>query len=204
MLYLDIVNALFFDEELFLYYSPSTFDIGICDKNNINIHNNTYIFLSLFVMAATSFFATFDRTYVNGFHIFAMIAGIACSILIFAVFMTSLVRLRLHIIFVVIFFTLNFACAGSILISAWKMNQEYMSIQAIVCIVIGIIIVLAQFVTILNPRLTLNIKAEEQVNENGEKVMVRPKWVVIAFTEWFHIFLFIMNMINITILTFIP
>lgn len=46
MLYIDIVNALFFDEELFLYYSPSTFDIGICDKNHIDIHNNTYIFLS--------------------------------------------------------------------------------------------------------------------------------------------------------------
>jgi len=46
LLYIDIVNALFFDEELFLYYSPSTFDIWICDKNHINIHNNTYIFLS--------------------------------------------------------------------------------------------------------------------------------------------------------------
>ncbi len=46
LLYIDIVNALFFDEDLFLYYSPSTFDIWICDKNHINIHNNTYIFLS--------------------------------------------------------------------------------------------------------------------------------------------------------------
>ena len=54
----------------------------------------------------------------------------------------------------------------------------------------------------LNPRLTLNFKAEEKINDNGEKIYVRPKWVVFAFTEWMNIILFILNIINITIFTF--
>lgn len=54
-LYLDMINALFFDEELFFYYSPSTFDIWICDKNHINIYNHTYIFLSFSNLVRTLF-----------------------------------------------------------------------------------------------------------------------------------------------------
>ena len=162
----------------------------------------TYMFLLLFVFASMGLFITFDMTYKNGYHIFSLISGIACSLLIVAMFMVPLTRLRLHTILAIIFFTLNFACAASIFISAWRSNQEYNTPLKIICLVIGGLIILTQFVAILNPRMTLNFKAEEKVNEKGEKVMVRPKWVVFAFTEWLNIILFIINMINITILTF--
>ena len=162
----------------------------------------TYMFLLLFVFACMGFFITFDMSYTNGYHIFALISGIACSLLIVALFMIPLTRLRLHVILAIIFFTLSFACAGSIFISAWRSNQEYLHPIKIVCLVLGGIILLTQFGSMLNPRMTLNFKAEEKINENGEKVMVRPKWVVFAFTEWLNIILFIINMINITILTF--
>ena len=160
------------------------------------------MFLLLFAFATIGFFVTFDLTYKNGYHIFALISGIACALLIVSVFMIPLTRLRLHIIMAVLFFTLSFANSASIFISAWKSNQELFGPLKIVCLAIGGTIILAQFVLILNPRMTLNFKAEEKTNENGEKVMVRPKWVVLAFTEWLNIILFILNMINITIFTF--
>ncbi len=162
----------------------------------------TYMFLLLFAFSCIGLFVTFDRTYVNGYHIFAMISGIICSLLIIALFMVPLTRLRMHAILGIIFFTLNFACAASIFIAVWKSNQEYLTPLKIVCLVIGGLIIMTQFGSILNPRMTLNFKAVEKVNENGEKVMVRPKWVVLAFTEWLNIILFIINMINITIYTF--
>lgn len=200
---LIVSSVLIYRRRMNVTYSiKNMFPFEFTYKADFKSNFYSYMFLLLFVMASIGLFATFDRSYVNGYHIFSMIAGIACSILIVALFMVPLIRLRLHVLLTVLFFTLNFFSAGSILISAWKSNQEYFSAVKIVCIVIGIIIVLSQFVIILNPKMTLNFKAKEEVNEKGEKVMVRPKWVVFAFSEWANIILFILNMINITILTY--
>ena len=200
---LVVVSPLLYKRRIGVKYSfKNMFPFELNYKSVIRENFYTYLFIALFVMASIGLFATFDLTYTNGFHIFAMIAGIICSLLIVGIFMVPLINLRLHVIFASLFFTLNFACSASILISAWKSNQEYFSALKIVCIVIGFIIIILGFASIINPKMTLDIRAEEQINENGEKVMVRPKWVVLAFTEWLHIILFIINMINITILTF--
>ena len=96
----------------------------------------TYIFLALFTLTSAGFFATFDMTYSNGFLIFAMIAGIISSILIFTLFIVPLTSLRFHLILAVLLFVLNFASAGSVLIAAWKSHQEYTQPIKIVVIVL--------------------------------------------------------------------
>lgn len=184
------------------YSLKNMFPFEFTYKSDFKTNFYTYMFLLLFVFACIGFFVTFDMTYKDGYHIFTLISGVACSLLMVAIFIVPLTSLRLHVILAIIFFTLNFACVGSAFISAWRSNQEYFSAVKIVSLVIGGAILLVQFGSILNPKMTLNFKAEEKINENGEKVMVRPKWVVLAFTEWLHIILFIINMINITILTF--
>ena len=184
------------------YSIKNMFPFEFTYKSDFKNNFYTYMFLLLFVFASMGFFITFDMTYKDGYNIFILISGIACSLLLIVMFIVPLTRLRLHVILAVIFFTLNFACAGAVFISAYRSNQEYFSVVKIICLVIGGLILLVQFGSILNPRMTLEIKAEEKVNEQGEKVMVRPKWVVFAFTEWLNIILFIINMINITILTF--
>ncbi len=200
---LFVASSLLYRRRMKITYSiKNMFPFEFTYKADFKENFYTYLFLLLFVFASIGFFATFDRTYSNGYHIFVLIAGSICSLLIIAMFMVPLTRLRLHTILAVIFFTLNFAIAGSMFIDAWRSNQEYLTPLKIVCLVIGGMILLTQFVSIINPRMTLNFKAEEKVNENGEKIMVRPKWVVLAFTEWLNIILFIINMINITIFTF--
>jgi len=184
------------------YSLKNMFPFEFVYKSDFKTSFYTYMFLLLFVFASIGFFVTFDMTYKNGYHIFILISGIACSLLIVAIFMVPLTRLRLHTILAILFFTLNFACAASLFIAIYKSNQEYFTPVKIVCLVLGGAIILTQFGAILNPRMTLNFKAEEKINENGEKVMVRPKWVVFAFTEWLNIILFIINMINITIYTY--
>ena len=200
---LVVVSPLLYKRRIGVKYSfKNMFPFELNYKSMIKENFYTYLFLALFVMASIGLFATFDTTYSNGFHIFAMISGIACALLIVGIFMVPLTNLRLHIIFASLFLTLNFGSSASMLVSAWKSNQEYMTPLKIVCIVIGMIILVLGFVSIVNPKMTLDIRAEEKIGENGEKMMVRPKWVVLAFTEWIHIILFILNMINITIFTF--
>lgn len=200
---LVVVSPLLYKRRIGVKYSfKNMFPFELNYKSVLKENFYTYLFLALFIMAAIGLFATFDLTYKNGFHIFAMISGIACSLLIVALFIVPLTSLRLHIIFTSLFFTLNFACAASILISVWKSNQEYLTPLKVACIAIGMLILVVGFVSIVNPKMTLDIRAEEKIGDNGEKMMVRPSWVVLAFTEWLHIILFIINMINIAILTF--
>ena len=199
---LIVSSVLIYRRRMNVTYSlKNMFPFEFTYKSDFKNSFYTYLFLLLFVFASIGLFVTFDRTYVNGFHIFTMISGVACSLLIVSIFMVPLTRLRAHVLLTIIFFTLNFFCAGSVVLDAWRSNQEYMQPAKIVCVVIGGLIILTQFAFMFNPKMTLNFKAEEKVNENGEKVMVRPKWVVFAFTEWINIILFIINMINITILT---
>ena len=163
----------------------------------------THIFLALFVMSCIGFYATFQTKYNDGFLIFEMIAGIICSILILLLFYVPLVNLRFHIILVAIFFTLNFADVGAVLISAWRSNQVYVSWASITTMILSILIALLDFALIMNPKLSLDFKPIEVVKENGEKEYLRPKGIVLAFTEWMLIFLFIFNIVNIAISTFI-
>ena len=197
------ISSLLYKRRMNVRYSiRNMFPFEIVYKTTLATNFYTFLFVALFVMSSIGFFATFDISFTNGFNIFAMIAGILSSILIFAIILTPLTNLRLHLIFAVSFFTLNFACSGSILISAWKHNQEVSTPLSIISIGIGIAIVLCQFATMFNPRLSLKFKAEQKIDEKGEVVMVRPKWVVFAFTEWLNIFLMLLNMISITILMF--
>lgn len=178
---------------------PFEFNYKVYFKDNLYTH----IFLALFTMSCIGFFATFQTKYVDGFLIFAMIAGIICSVLVLLLFYIPLVNLRLHIIVVAIFFTLNFADVAAVLISAWRANQIYVSWASVTTIVLSIIIALMDFALIINPKLSLDFKPIEVVKENGEKEYLRPKGIVLAFTEWMLIFLFIFNIVNIAISTFI-
>ncbi len=162
----------------------------------------TYIFIALFVMSGIGFFATSHLSFTNGFLVFCMIAGILSSMALIAIFIVPLTNLRLHVIFAILFYVLNFANSGSLLVAAWKSNKEFFQPIKIVVIVIAALLVVVEFATILNPRMTLDFKAVETVDEKGEKIYVRPKWVVFAFTEWIHLFLFILNIINIVIFSF--
>ena len=200
---LMVVSSLLYKKRMNVKYNiKNMFPFEFTYKSKISENFYTYVFLTLLVLSAIAFFATFDRTYRDGYNIFTMIGGILTSIALFAMFIIPLTNLRLHMIFSVIFYVLNFATAGSNTIHAWKVNSLYSSVVAIIAIVLGIIIAVSQLVLFLNPRMTLDFKAEKVEGENGEVTYVRPKWVVYAFTEWMHIFLFIFNIINITILTF--
>lgn len=200
---LIVAGTLLYKRRINLKYSlknmfPFEFTYKSTPKENLY----TYIFIALFIMSGAGFFATFDLTYKNGFLVFCAIGGILASLAIIALFIVPLTHLRLHLIFAVSFFVLNFANSASLLVAAWKSNQEYMQPIKIVVIVLAIISVLVEFGTILNPRLSLDFRAEETTNEKGEKEYVRPKWVVFAFTEWLHIFLYLLSIISITIFTF--
>ena len=162
----------------------------------------THLILVLFILTSCGFYATFDINYTGGYLLFVMIGGILSSLAIFALFYVPLLRLRSHIIVATLAFTLRLATSGAIFIASWRINQSGMSWASITSIVLSSIVLFIALGLIFNPKLTLNFRAVEAVKENGEKEYLRPKYVVLALSEWILIFLNIFNMLNIVILTF--
>ena len=177
---------------------PFELNYKVYFKDNLYIH----IFVGLFVMASIGFYATFSFDYSNGYIIFIIISGIVSAIMILLLFYIPLANLRFHLIVDAIFFTLSFANVAATLITAWRANQLLISWASVTSIVLSILIALLDFALIMNPKLNLNFKPIEVVKENGEKEYLRPKGIVLAFSEWILIFLYIFNILNITILTF--
>ena len=66
-------------------------------------------------------------------------------------------------------------------------------VLSIIAIVIGIILALTMVILLLNPRATYKIYLDKSVDENGNEVMARPKFIPIAFNEWWAIFTFILS-----------
>lgn len=66
-------------------------------------------------------------------------------------------------------------------------------VLSIIAIVIGIILALTMVILLLNPRATYNIYLDKSVDENGNEVMARPKFIPIAFNEWWAIFTFVLS-----------
>lgn len=162
----------------------------------------TYIFLTLFSVTSIWYFVTFDLSYSDGYLIFTSIAGTIASIILLLLFVIPLTNLRAHTILSVLFFVADFSSTGAILMTALRSNHEYSQPLKIVTIVLSIILIVVGFSLIFNPRLTLDIRAKESVNEQGEKIMVRPKWVLYAFTEWCYIFIFLGNLTCLALLNF--
>lgn len=184
------------------YNVRNMFPFEINYKVNFSLNLYNHLFLVLFIMSSIGFYATFDTTYSNGFLIFTMIGGIISSIVIFLLFYVPLVNLRFHVILDAIFFTIVFATIGSLLIAAWRINQNIISWASVTTIVVSIILAITTFALVMNPKMNLNFKAVEQIDEKGNKTLVRPKGIVLAFSEWILIFIYLINIINIFIFTF--
>ena len=105
--------------------------------------------------------------------------------------------LRTHIIVSTLCMTCAFAMpALNALLGyeAFKVAEvDSTKVLSIIAIVIGIILALTMVILLLNPRATYKIYLDKSVDENGNEVMARPKFIPIAFNEWWAIFTFVLS-----------
>ena len=182
------------------------FDIKNSFPFELNYHSEfkenfyTHILLALYTSICCGFYATLFSKNVNGYFLFILIGGILSSLVIYSLFYIPLLRLKLHIAVDAICFALKLAISGAIIILSYRLIKDNMSWANVTSLVIGSISTLAIVALMINPRLTLDFRSMEVVKENGEKEYVRPKYVVLALSEWLLIFVNIFNMLNIVVL----
>ena len=73
----------------------------------------------------------------------------------------------------------------------------------LIAFVVGAILALAMLVFLLNPKATYKIYYDKVLDEQGNEQMVRPRFIPIAFNEWWSVVTFLLSPIPLIIISFI-
>ena len=167
-----------------------------------NIFVNVFLVLSM--VASIGYFAFFDIKNLSGVVIVILICGLLLSIINFFMFFADLKYIRFHLILLVLQAISAFGLAGSIavlgFISFQKDNSYYLGIVvACLAAILGLFI----FGAMMNPKLNFRLEMVKTITPEGKETLVRPKYFVLAFSEWLFIFSLFISQILLLIL-YIP
>ena len=166
-----------------------------------NFYGNTTLILA--TISFIFFFSTFDLKFTNGFFIMIMISGILASLLFLALVFIPLEYMRLHSIVFIPFLISSFLLATSISIGSFIYNQQIGETSPIpfAIFLLGFVLTLLILVLLLNPKLNLNIRMKETIDEDGSIKYVRPRMITIAFSQWLLFFSLFISEILLFVLT---
>ena len=124
----------------------------------------------------------------NGLLLISLISAVLYTILFVLINFIPLKLLKTHMVFSVLLFVTSFVTPSAIGLTAFRVFQETKSGIAIAIFIVCIVVALFNFGLVMNPKLTLNIKMEVATDEKGNEYYMRPKFIVMAFSEWLAIF----------------
>lgn len=151
--------------------------------------------------SSLAFIETLDQ---NGYLIFALISGILSMVGAILMCFIPLRFLKEHIFFDVIAFIFSLMFSLSLFLycffeiyeapaGANFLSSKY--ILTIVCLIVSILTMLTSFIVIMNPKLTRWGNLKEEIKDDGTKTYIRPKWFVLAFSEWLILILIFINLV---------
>ena len=181
----------------FRSYFPYEFNFE--SKISDNILGNVALILSMFF--SIGLFALGLSYYkTNGYILASVIAGAVYSLLVLAINFIPLKLLRVHFVTMILLFVASFFTPMAMGLTSFNIYQQYKSVYAIVVMVVCFIFGLMNFVLIMNPKLSFDIKMQVAVDEEGSEKYIRPKFIPVAMTEWLMTFLLPVNQILFTLL----
>ncbi len=164
-----------------------------------NFLGNLCLVLSL--LSSIFFFVFFNQDHSNGLLIFSLVSGIMVAIDIGAMIFVPLKYLRSHMALDVFLFAFTFMipCAGAVS-GLFAYNNDHTKIATLVITILLFALTLFLFVIIMNPKLSKWTKMDSVTSEDGTISYVRPKFFVLAFSEWILIFSYFVSQILLLLL----
>lgn len=161
-------------------------------------------FLILFAVSSIGFFTFFDIKHIIGVNLVPAISGSILAICIFFLFFADLKYIRFHMILLILTAISSFVLVSGVALVGFHMfqmdNNDYYSL--VVCI-IAAIFALFIFGVMMNPKLNFKLEMKKAVDVNGNEVLIRPKFFVLAFSEWLFIFSILVSQL-LLLLLYIP
>ena len=172
-----------------------------------NIYGNIALVLS---MLGVIVFYIYKMSNINSnsITIYVLVAlSIITAALIGCLLFMPLQFLRTHIIVSTLAMTLSFAMpALNALLGyeAFRMAEvDYTKALSVIAMVVGAILAVVMIIFLFNPKATYKIYLDKSVDKDGNEVMARPKFIPIAFNEWWAIITYMLSPLPLVILSFI-
>ena len=184
---------------------PYEFNYPSSFKNNI-YGNIAFIVAILSLLSFYIYWLTINGT-TNVTNIMITALAVSMAGFICCLFFMPLQFLRTHMIISTLAMVISLGIPAMV---CFAIMAKYRIVTAqsdqtlcIVGLVLSALLALTMLVFILNPKATYKIYLEKSVNENGQEVMARPKFIPMAFNEWWSIVTFFLSPIGLVIISFI-
>lgn len=176
------------------------YELNYRGKFKDNISGNVSLIISTLCLA--TFFAVFMKHYNNGFYIATLISGALISIASLLLVFVPLTLLKFHLALDLIMFVFTMFANGILATGVFFSYYETPNILFLISGIIASIFTVIIFILIMNPKLSRWANLAPEPNKDGSVSYKRPKYFVLAFSEWTLIILTYLTMIPIFILMF--
>lgn len=175
------------------------YDFRNCFPNELNNYtvtrDNIFGRISLIISAvAIIFFYTtypLDLTsYHFGLAVFASVMGIISAVAMVLIVFVPFLNLKLHLVSDIVLFSSTFMLnIGIAFLALWELRDNTASINILKTIsgVIAFILSLFLIILVMNSKMKEWSKLNEKTSEDGTITHERPRWFVLAYTEWIFI-----------------
>ena len=172
-----------------------------------NIYGNIALVLSL-VGVITFYIYRMSISNSQTITLYVLVAlSIITATLIGCLLFMPLQFLRTHMVVSTLCMTCAFAMpALNALLGyeAFRVNEvDAAKALSVIAIVVGAILAVVMVIFLFNPRATYKIYLDKSVDKDGNEVMARPKFIPIAFNEWWAIITYMLFPLPLVILSFI-
>ena len=152
------------------------------------------VFLLLSSASLVLFFISFFQSMNNyGLTLMSLIAGVLASVMMPFVVFVPVKILKTHLFVDVLFFLTTFLTLGSFGLVMVNEYQLFMQTKSLVMAIIDLTFAFLVFLILMNPKLTHWGDLEEVTNSDGTKYYKRPKYFVLAFSEWLIMFFMLLS-----------
>ena len=136
-----------------------------------------------------------------------MIIAIVFTMILICLVLMPLYYLRTHMTLSVVAMTLSMALPLFNFIFVFSQYKiEVDEVKRILCVtsmVVSGLLALTMMALILNPKLTFKIYLDKGLDSSGNEVLIRPKVIFLALTEWMSIFVYFLSPISILLIALI-
>lgn len=152
-----------------------------------NFYGNTGLILSILGYIGT--YVALLNVSKNGFVIALSICGILASIFMTFIVFIPIGNIKVHVASTAMLFVFNLSSAVLLCLGSYTLFQEFEKVTLQTGFYISLVLTFVSLVVVTNPKLSLRIQAKEKIDEQGNKIYERPKFIPLAVSQWIIIFL---------------
>lgn len=210
-LFFIVFNILFFKKQ-----QKFNFNFRNMFPNELYLYDskkNPYYFISLAIGSAASiasfspltFYYTYaeEATNYTWFIVFIAIVFALTSLSFISLCVIPANYIKIHVTISTIFFCLSLLSSSILAVLFYSFYNNTKEIVPLIFMIIAIVVSLFYLIIIISPKLKYWTNLQKVTNDDGSVVYVRPKYFVLAFSEWLIFFFNILLAILILIFTMI-